>query len=201
MLRGPVPCWPGGPGWHEASRRWASCGREAVGAHAIAEPAVGGLAQVGGLFTSAGQLALESRLADLVAQRAVLADAIANVNTPGFQPAQAEAFAPTLRAAALAQLGVPSQSGGGGSMDSAGVPLSLPSAGIAPPNSAGGAGAAGGLASAAPGAVSPDGNGVGLDATMADLAQTDLDYQAVARQLQLVYQNLTTAIDAGGTLG
>ena len=48
------------------------------------------------------------------------------------------------------------------------------------------------------GVVTPDGNGMDLDALMAQLGKSDLDYQAVSRQLQLTYQNLQDAIDSGG---
>jgi len=136
------------------------------------------------MFASAGQLALEARLADLVAERAVLADQVANLDTPGYDPNQAAAFAPVLAAQVAAELGL----GAGGAASGAGAP--------------GGPGSA--LAAwpvpvvPAPGPVTPDGNAVGLDATMVALAQDDLAYQAVARQLALVYQGLQTAIDLGG---
>jgi flagellar basal body rod protein FlgB len=171
---------------------------------------------MGGLFSTPGQLALEARLAALIAQRAVLADAVANVDTPGYQPAAQSGFAPALEAAVAAQLGLGAGTlqtgqGGGPAAPAAAAPsaaggfrsLAAQSAfpGASPPPaspSAVGAGVLPPVPVPTPGAVTPDGNGVGLDATMAELATNDLDYQAVLRQLQLIYQNISDAIDVGG---
>ena len=152
---------------------------------------------MGGLFASPGQLALERQLAGLIAQRSVLADAIANVNTPGYNPNQDGSFAVALQTAVEAQLGagpaLPAPASGGltaaPAIQLAATPTALQGAGSAAPA----------LPSVpAAGTVSPDGNGVSLDAAMISLAQSDLSYQAAARQLQLIYQNIGTAIDSGG---
>ena len=183
-----------------------------------------GAATVGGMFSTPGQLALEGRLAGLIAQRTVLADAVANVDTPGYQPAAAAAFAPALQAAIAAQLGVPQQvarataalAPNGLAVGTVGATIAPTPVGLLSATGAAG-GTSGTLASLAassptgppagtvlpvsvpaPGAVTPDGNGVGLDATMAALATNDLGYQAVLRQLQLTYQNISAAIDVGG---
>ena len=185
-----------------------------------------GAATVGGMFSTPGQLALEGRLAQLIAQRTVLADAVANVDTPGYQPAAAASFAPALQAVIAAQLGVPQQvAPGSGALAASGLASGTvgagagiatggasllsttgagggPSATLTSPASSSPTGASAGTALPvsvpAPGAVTPDGNGVGLDATMAALATNDLGYQAVLRQLQLTYQNISAAIDVGG---
>ncbi len=132
-----------------------------------------GVELLNGIFSSPGQTALESRLASLIAQREALSQQITNLDTPGYNPASANTFAAQLQSRLDAQLGVSA----GASGQAALPPL---------PGAASG------------GVVTPDQNGVDFDATMVNLAKTDLGYQAVARQLQLTYQNLTTAVDAGG---
>ncbi len=131
-----------------------------------------------GIFGSSGQRALEGRLAQLIAQQDVVAQQVANVNTPGFQAQGAQAFATQLQAQLTAQLG--------------GTPV--PASGSAP----GPTPAPALLSSSTLGAITPDGNGVGFDATMVNLAKTDLNYQAVTRQLQLNFTNVSIAIDRGG---
>jgi flagellar basal-body rod protein FlgB len=131
-----------------------------------------------GIFGSSGQRALEGRLAQLIAQQDVVAQQVANVNTPGYQAQGAQAFATQLQAQLTAQLGgtaVP-------------APGSVPGQTPAPAL----------LSSSTLGAITPDGNGVGFDATMVNLAKTDLNYQAVTRQLQLNFTNVSIAIDRGG---
>lgn len=147
------------------------------------------------MFGSPGQRALEDRLAALIAGRSVLADQVANLDTPGYRAQDASGFATQLAATVRAQLGDPSQSDGS-MAPIAPVPIAsvadtspaTPSADLLPLTAVSGA----------TGVVTPDGNGVDLDTVMANLGKTDLDYQAVSRQLQLTYQNLHDAIDSGG---
>lgn len=167
----------------------------------------GTFSSASGLFGGSGQVALQSRLASLIAQRAVLADAIANADTPGYQAVQAQAFAPLLQQAVRRALGV-GGAGGGTAVPGPTPPLLpspptgpgltpaavLPLAAAAPPA----AGTVGAVGLSPPGRVTPDGNGVSLTAAMVALARNDLGYQAVLRQLQLTYRNLSIAIDAGG---
>ncbi len=145
---------------------------------------------VNGMFNSPGQRALEGRLAELIAGRSVLAQQVANIDTPGYSGQNLSSFASTMAQAVSAQLGG-----------------TLPGTGAAAPvvplvPAAGGQGASPGqtvaLASGGgSGAITPDGNGMDFDALMANLAKTDLDYQAVSRQLQLTYTRLGDAIDFG----
>ena len=143
---------------------------------------------VQGMFGSAGQRALEGRLAEVIAGRTVLSQQIANVDTPGYTGGDATSFQATMANAVAAQLG--------GQLPEA-------ASGVVPLVSAAGAGAggAGGMVGlSAPmggGTVTPDGNAMDFDALMVNLAKTDLDYQSVTRQLQLTYTNLTDAIDLG----
>ncbi len=130
-----------------------------------------------GLFSTPGQQALEGKLAELVAARSALANEIANIDTPGYAGAGAVAFANNLQSALDQQLGVTSAAAPAGSL----VQVSA-------------SGSVGGTS----GAVTPDGNSVGLDSTMAQLAQQDLYYQAVAEQLHMSYGQISTAIDQGG---
>lgn len=149
---------------------------------------------IAGLFNSPGQRALEGRLATLIAGRSVLADEIANLDTPGYRAQDAGAFASSLAASLGAQLGA--TPGPAGTV----APVAPVAPATSTPQGAGAAPLA--LTGAAPGAgtgvVTPNGNGMDLDALMAGLGKTDLDYQAVSRQLQLTYQNLRDAIDVGG---
>lgn len=140
-----------------------------------------------GMFGSPGQRALEGRLAELVAGRTVLAAEVANVETPGYRAQGAAAFAGRLAAALSAQMGGVAPGVGVGAQGAlAPVPL-VAQAGGGPliPLVAGGQGG---------GVVTPNGNGVGLDGVMAQVAKNDLGEQAVTRQLQLIYQNLQDAI-------
>lgn len=140
-----------------------------------------------GMFGSPGQRALEGRLAELVAGRTVLAAEVANVETPGYRAQGATAFAGRLAAALTAQMGGVAPGAGVGAQGAvAPVPL-VAQAGGGPliPLVAGGQGG---------GVVTPNGNGVGLDGVMAQVAKNDLGEQAVTRQLQLIYQNLQDAI-------
>ena len=142
-----------------------------------------------GMFASPGQRALEGRLAELVAGRTVLAAEVANVETPGYRVQGASAFAGRLAAALTAQMGgaapgTGAATGAPGAL--APVPLVAQAGGGAlVPLGAGGQGG---------GVVTPNGNGVGLDGVMAQVAKNDLGEQAVTRQLQLIYQNLQDAI-------
>lgn len=126
-----------------------------------------------GIFGGAGQRALEGRLAELIANQDVLAQEVANLDTPGYQAQGAGAFAAQLQSQLTAQMG--------------GTPV----AGGAAPLVAAGGGS--GL-----GAQTPDGNGVNYDVTMVELGKANLDYQAVSRQLQLTFTNLSIAVDKGG---
>lgn len=137
----------------------------------------GGMDVLNGLFATAGQQALEARLAELVAARSALSNEIANVDTPGYSGAGAIAFANSLQTSLDQQLGVRARAGSAGHLVSTA--------------------AAGGVGGSS-GAVTPDGNSVGLDAVMVQLAQQDLYYQAVTEQLNLRYGQMTTAIDQGG---
>lgn len=127
-----------------------------------------------GIFGSSGQRALEGRLAELIANQDVIAQEVANLDTPGFQGQGAGTFAAQLQAQLTAEMGGAAVPGG------AAASLAVPSG-------------QGGL-----GAITPDGNGVGYDATMVNLGKSNLDYQAVARQLQLTFSNISIAIDKGG---
>ncbi len=142
-----------------------------------------------GMFGSAGQRALEGRLAELVAGRTVLAAEVANVETPGYRAQGATAFAGRLAAALTAQMGgvAPGAGAATGAQGAlAPVPLVAQAGGGALiPLVAEGQGG---------GVVTPNGNGVGLDGVMAQVAKNDLGEQAVTRQLQLIYQNLQDAI-------
>jgi flagellar basal body rod protein FlgB len=163
-----------------------------------------------GMFGSAGQRALEGRLAALIASRDALAQDVANIDTPGYQGGTTSAFASDLQAAITTQLGgtSPDQNAGGPGLVAAVPAAAIPgvagtasgltplAAGSALPVPATGA-AAGGQS----GVVTPDGNGMDFNALMVQLAKTDLDYQAVSRQLQLTYQNLSTAIDSSAGSG
>jgi flagellar basal body rod protein FlgB len=131
------------------------------------------------MFASPGELALERRLAALVAGQSVLAQEVANVSTPGYTGQGTAAFQASMQAALSRQLGAPSPGtivapvppAGGGAF----VPLAAPGTGR--------------------GAVTPDGNGVDFNALMVDVAENDLGYQAVAHQLQLQFLNIGLAID------
>lgn len=139
------------------------------------------------MFGSSGQRALEGRLAQLIAGRSVLADEIANLDTPGYQAQGASSFAGQLQAALDQQLGGAPPQPASGAVPAVAVPLAAGTSPLIPLSAGSGTGA-----------LTPDGNGMNLDALMAQLGQTDLDYQAVARQLQLTYTNLSEAIDKGG---
>lgn len=134
-----------------------------------------------GLFATPGQQALEGRLAALIAQRAVISDAIANVDTPGYSAVGDGAFAAQMQQAVDAQLGV-APSSSAAQVDGTGTAEAVQLAAQA----------------GSTGVVTPDGNSVGLDPAMVDLSKSDLYYQAVTQQLRLSYQNLQTAISAGG---
>lgn len=154
-----------------------------------------GMRVLHGIFASPGQRAMEGRLAQLIAGRTVLADELANLDTPGFQAQGASAFAAALSARLQAQMG------GSTPEPRASALGAVPAAG--PLLLAGGGGATGlpvplGAAGPGSGVVTPNGNGMDFEALMAHLAQNGLDYQAVSRQLQLAYTNLREAIDAGG---
>ena len=127
-----------------------------------------------GIFGGSGQRALEGRLAELIANQDVIAQEVANLDTPGYQARGAGVFAAQLQAQLTAAMGGTAVPGG--------------AAGATPL-----AGGQSGL-----GALTPDGNGVGYDAAMVNLGKSNLDYQAVARQLQLTFSNLSIAIDKGG---
>lgn len=143
-------------------------------------------ASVEGMFGSAGQRALEGRLAEVIAGRTVLSQQIANVDTPGYAGGDVPSFQATLASAVAAQLGgqLPGTAGGT-------VPLVAAAGGAAPALVSLSSSSGGG------GTLTPDGNGMDFDALMVNLAKTDLDYQSTTRQLQLTYTNLTTAIDLG----
>jgi flagellar basal-body rod protein FlgB len=126
-----------------------------------------------GIFGSAGQRALEGRLAALITNQDVLAQEVSNLDTPGYQAQGAGAFAAQLQAQLTSDMG--------------GTPV----AGTVPTL----------LSSPSPsglGALTPDGNGVNYDTVMVNLGKNNLDYQAVSRQLQLTFSNLSIAIDKGG---
>gem|GEM_PF-2074383 len=151
---------------------------------------------VSGMFGSPGQKELMGRLAQIIAGRSVLADEIANLDTPGYRAQGASAFEAQMQAAVTAQLGGTTPAGAQNGLVPA-VPAALlplvsgaTTGGAILPLSA--------MASGGSGVLTPDGNGMSLDALMAQLGQTDLDYQAVSRQLQLTYTNLSEAIDKGG---
>ncbi len=139
------------------------------------------------------------RLAQLIAGRSVLADEIANLDTPGYQGQGSAAFAAQLRVALDRRLGgTPST----GTPPGVVAPVSATPVPLVAGMSAGGSPVPFPPLSASlagnSGTLTPDGNGMSLDALMAQFAQTDLDYQAVTRQLQLTYTNLSEAIDKGG---
>ena len=131
-----------------------------------------------GMFASPGQLALERRLAALVAGQSVLAQEVANVATPGYTGQGTGSFQASLQAALAQQLGAPAPGGA-----------------VPPVPAAGG----GGLLLSSPGsgagALTPDGNGMDFNALMVDVAENDLGYQAVAHQLQMQFTNIGLAID------
>lgn len=141
----------------------------------------GGVAVLNGLFATPGQQALEGRLGALIAQRAVISDAIANVDTPGYSAVGNGTFAAQMQQSVDAQLGV-SPGSSAAQVDGTGTEEAVQLAAQA----------------GSTGAVTPDGNSVDLDAAMVDLSKSDLYYQAVTQQLQLTYQNMQTAISAGG---
>jgi len=143
-----------------------------------------------GMFGSAGQQALEGRLAALIAGQAGLSQSISNIDTPGYTGTADQAFEASLQAALTAQLGGsnPDQTGAGGLVAPV-APAEVAGAGGVLPLSAGSD-----LAGASSGVVTPDGNGADFNALMVELSQNDLDYQAVTRQLHLVYQNLNVAV-------
>lgn len=141
------------------------------------------------MFSSPGQQQLMGRLANLIAGRSVLASDIANLDTPGYQGQGNASFQASLAATLTRQLGGTAPAPASGGVVSAVPAVPLASTGSGTPQPATGAGG---------GVLTPDGNGMSLDALMAQLAQNDLNYQAVSRQVQLTYTNLSEAIDKGG---
>jgi flagellar basal-body rod protein FlgB len=129
------------------------------------------------LFDQPGTVALERRLELLDARRGAIAANLANAETPGYQPITAR-LADGFGAILAGRLGAP-----GARAESLGS-LSSPVAIAYVPETAG--------------TILPNGNGVDVDAEMARLAQTQLWYAAGARQLQLGFERLRTAIDIAG---
>jgi flagellar basal body rod protein FlgB len=159
-------------------------------AYAVEGP--GGVGGLAALFGSPGQRALEARLAALVAGRQALSQEIANLDTPGYRGQDVGPFAAALASAVAAELGTAPPQDGAGTVPPV-APAAVPGATAWWPAPVGGT-----VDTGAAGVVTPDANGMDFDALMVQLAETDLGYQAVARQLQLVYAGLRAAIDAAG---
>ena len=136
---------------------------------------------LGGMFASPGQRALEGRLAALVAGQSVLAQEVANMNTPGYAGQDVASFQASLQAALTQQLG-------GSAPGRGGIVPAVPAVGGSAPLLL--------AATSSSPLQTPDGNGTNFNAMMVSVAENDLQYQAVSHQLQLGYQNLSEAIDA-----
>ncbi len=160
-----------------------------------------------GMFGSPGMRQLEGRLAALVAGQSALAQEVANAATPGYTGAGVGSFQTSLQAALSAQMGGATPGGTGRPALVAAVPPVSPPGGGVQLAFGGGAPAAAPAAASGTGggagALTPDGNGMSVNALMVDVAENDLNYQAVARQMQLIFQNIGDAIGAstGSSVG
>lgn len=123
-----------------------------------------------GLLGAPGVQSLMASLQVLAARQRALAQDVANVDTPGYRAVDVNFPAAMARA-----LSEQNAAGGTGLVDLASLPTAV-----------------------APGMMRVDGNGVDVDKSMVDIAQTSTWYSAVSQDLQQQLAMMRTVVSDGG---
>ncbi|MBE3590244.1 MAG: flagellar biosynthesis protein FlgB [Firmicutes bacterium] len=146
----------------------------------------------GAIFQTPDVAALSAGLEVLSLRQRLIAQNLANVDTPGYARLDLD-FGQAFAAALAAETGTAGSPGATALAGPAGVPGATVLASAAPALPAG-ASLAGAVQPAAGLAFKVDGNGVDLDQEMVELAETGMQYEAASQLLALAFGRLRTAV-------